>query len=264
MRQYLELLDDILQHGTQKSDRTGVGTLGVFGRQMRFDLTAGFPLLTTKKLHIPSIFHELLWFVSGDTNIGYLHRNNVSIWDEWADENGELGDVYGKQWRAWTGADGRRVDQLAQIVKQIMETPHSRRLLISAWNPAELQRMALPPCHYAFQFMVQDGRLSCLFNMRSTDVFLGLPFNIASYALLTHMVAQQCDLAPGELIWSGADVHLYLNHLEQAREQLTRAPLILPELAIIRRPDSLFDYQYQDFEVKGYQPHPAIKAAVAV
>ncbi|QFY42120.1 thymidylate synthase [Candidatus Methylospira mobilis] len=264
MRQYLELLDDILQHGVQKRDRTGVGTLGVFGRQMRFDLNAGFPLLTTKKLHIPSIFHELLWFISGDTNIRYLRERNVSIWDEWADENGELGDVYGKQWRAWQSADGGTVDQLAQLLTQIRETPYSRRLLISAWNPAELQRMALPPCHYAFQFMVEDGRLSCLFNMRSTDVFLGLPFNIASYALLTHMVAQQCDLAPGELIWSGADVHLYLNHLEQAREQLTRSPLALPELIILRKAENLFDYRYEDFAVRDYEPHPAIKAAVAV
>jgi thymidylate synthase len=264
MRQYLELLDDILRHGVKKNDRTGVGTLGLFGRQMRFDLTAGFPLLTTKKLHIPSIFHELLWFISGDTNIRYLQEHNVSIWDEWADENGELGEVYGKQWRAWQGADGRPIDQLAQVLEQIKRTPHSRRLLVSAWNPAELQRMALPPCHYAFQFMVDGGRLSCLFNMRSTDVFLGLPFNIASYALLTHMVAQQSDLLPGELIWSGADVHLYLNHLDQAREQLTRFPLMLPELLIARRPDSLFDYRYEDFDVRGYQPHPAIKAAVAV
>jgi thymidylate synthase len=264
MRVYLELLDDILQHGAKRSDRTGVGTLGVFGRQMRFDLTAGFPLLTTKKLHISSIFHELLWFLSGDTHIRYLHEHNVSIWDEWADENGELGDVYGKQWRNWVGADGRRVDQLAQVMAQIKETPSSRRLLVNAWNPSDLQRMALPPCHYAFQFMVQDGRLSCLFNMRSTDVFLGLPFNIASYALLTHMVAQQSDLAVGELIWSGADTHLYLNHLDQAREQLTRTPLALPELVITRRPDNLFGYRYEDFEVRGYQPHPAIKAAVAV
>jgi thymidylate synthase len=276
MKQYLDLLRDILENGVEKSDRTGTGTLSVFGRQLRFDLSAGFPLLTTKKLHIPSIFHELLWFVSGDTNIRYLHEHGVTIWDEWADADGELGEVYGRQWRAWRGADGRTVDQLAGVVEQIKTNPDSRRLLVSAWNPAELDRMALPPCHYAFQFHVArerseasgptkgPGRLSCLFNMRSIDVFLGLPFNIASYALLTHMIAQQCDLEVGELIWSGGDTHLYLNHLEQVKLQLTREPYPLPTLIIKRRPESLFAYRFEDFAVEHYLAHPHIKAAVAV
>lgn len=264
MKQYLDLLRDILENGVEKSDRTGTGTLSVFGRQMRFDLSAGFPLLTTKKLHIPSIFHELLWFVSGDTNIRYLHEHGVTIWDEWADADGELGDVYGRQWRAWRGADGRAFDQLAGVVEQIKANPDSRRLLVTAWNPAELERMALPPCHYTFQFYVARKRLSLLFSMRSIDVFLGLPFNIASYALLTHMVAQQCDLEVGELIWSGGDTHLYLNHLEQVRLQLTREPYLLPTLAIKRRPESLFAYRFEDFAVENYRAHPHIKAAVAV
>ena len=264
MQAYLDLLSDVLDGGVEKDDRTGTGTLSVFGRQMRFDLSAGFPLLTTKKLHVPSIVHELLWFISGDTNIRYLKENGVSIWNEWADEHGELGDVYGKQWRAWRGADGRRVDQLASVVEQIRVNPDSRRLLVSAWNPAEIDRMALPPCHYSFQFHVSRGSLSCLFNMRSVDVFLGLPFNIASYALLTLMIAQQCDLAPGELIWSGADTHLYLNHLEQARLQLTRIPYPLPQLKIQRRPPSLFEYRFEDFQLDNYQAHPHIKAPVAV
>jgi thymidylate synthase len=264
MRQYLALLQDVLENGVEKSDRTGTGTLSVFGRQLRFDLADGFPLLTTKKLHIPSIFHELLWFVSGDTNIRYLKEQGVSIWDEWADENGELGEVYGKQWRAWRTPDGGSIDQLARVVEQIKRDPQSRRHLVLAWNPAELDRMALPPCHYAFQFQVVGERLSCLFNMRSIDVFLGLPFNIASYALLTHMVAQQCGLRPGELVWSGADAHLYLNHLEQTRLQLTRTPYRLPRLGIRRKPDSLFEYRFEDFLVEGYEAHPHIKATVAV
>ena len=264
MQAYLDLLSDVLNHGVEKSDRTGTGTLSVFGRQMRFDLSVGYPLLTTKKLHVPSIIHELLWFISGDTNIRYLTENGVSIWNEWADEHGELGDVYGKQWLAWRGVDGRRVDQLASVVEQIRTNPDSRRLLVSAWNPAEIDRMALPPCHYSFQFHVSRGRLSCLFNMRSVDIFLGLPFNIASYALLTLMIAQQCDLAPGELIWSGADTHLYLNHLEQAGLQLSRTPFPLPQLSIKRRPPSLFEYRFEDFQLDNYQAHPHIKAPVAV
>lgn len=276
MRSYLDLLQDILDNGVEKTDRTGTGTLSVFGRQLRFDLSAGFPLLTTKKLHVPSIFHELLWFVSGNTNVRYLREHGVTIWDEWADANGELGDVYGKQWRAWRGADGRTVDQLAAVVEQIRTDPDSRRLLVSAWNPADLERMALPPCHYAFQFYVAPPRseasgptsgrrrLSCLFNMRSIDVFLGLPFNIASYALLTHMIAQQCSLDVGELIWSGGDTHLYLNHLEQVRLQLTREPYPLPKLILKREPESLFDYRFEDFAVESYQAHPHIKGAVAV
>lgn len=276
MRAYLDLLQDIVDNGVEKTDRTGTGTLSVFGRQLRFDLSNGLPLLTTKKLHVRSIIHELLWFVSGNTNVRYLREHGVTIWDEWADANGELGDVYGKQWRAWRGADGRTVDQLAAVVEQIKTDPDSRRLLVSAWNPAELDRMALPPCHYAFQFYVEPGRsdprgavqnrgrLSCLFNMRSIDVFLGLPFNIASYALLTHMIAQQCSLDVGELIWSGGDTHLYLNHLEQVRLQLTREPYPLPRLILKRHPESLFDYRFEDFAVEDYQAHPHIKGAVAV
>ncbi len=264
MRAYLDLLRDVLDHGVAKEDRTGTGTLSVFGRQLRFDLSRGFPLLTTKKLHWPSIVHELLWFLSGSTNIRYLHANKVTIWDEWADENGELGPVYGKQWRAWETPQGETVDQLSRIVAALKRDPDSRRLLVSAWNVADIQRMALPPCHYAFQFYVAKGRLSCLFNMRSVDVFLGLPFNIASYALLTHMVAQQCDLEPGDLIWSGGDVHLYRNHLEQARLQLTRQPFPLPRLAIRRKPASLFEYRFDDFVLHDYQAHPHIRAPVAV
>ncbi|BCX81003.1 thymidylate synthase [Methylomarinovum caldicuralii] len=264
MRPYLDLLRDILEHGTPKDDRTGTGTLSVFGRQLRFDLTTGFPLLTTKKLHWPSIVHELLWFLSGSTNIRYLHDHKVTIWDEWADDDGELGPVYGKQWRAWETPDGRTIDQLAEVVATIRRDPDSRRLLVSAWNVADIGRMALPPCHYSFQFYVAAGKLSCLFNMRSVDVFLGLPFNIASYALLTHMVAQQCDLAPGELIWSGGDVHLYRNHLEQARLQLGRQPYPPPRLEILRRPPSLFAYRFEDFRLHDYRAHPHIKAPVAV
>ncbi len=264
MQQYLDLLRDILDNGTLKEDRTGIGTLSVFGRQMRFDLTDGLPLVTTKKLHLPSIIHELLWFVSGETNIGYLRENGVSIWDEWADDQGELGDVYGRQWRSWPTPDGNSIDQLHNLVQQLRSNPNSRRHIVSAWNVAAIDDMALPPCHYVYQFYVADGRLSCLFNMRSVDCFLGLPFNLASYALLTCMVAQQVDLAPGELIWTGGDVHLYLNHLQQARLQLTRQPYPLPQLKILRKPDSLFAYRYDDFLIEDYQYHPHIKARVAV
>ncbi|GAA4844848.1 thymidylate synthase [Paenibacillus vulneris] len=264
MKAYLDLLKDILENGVEKTDRTGTGTLSVFGRQMRCDLSQGFPLLTTKKLHIRSIFHELLWFLSGDTNIGYLRENKVTIWDEWADENGDLGPVYGSQWRSWPAPDGRHIDQISQVVEQIKRNPDSRRHLVVAWNPAEVDKMALPPCHYAFQFYVADGKLSCMFQMRSVDTFLGLPFNLASYALLTHMIAQQCDLEPGELVWTGGDVHLYLNHLEQAKLQLSREPYPLPKLVIVRKPDSLFDYKFEDFVIEGYESHPGIKAPISV
>ncbi len=264
MRAYLDLLRDVLNYGTPKDDRTGTGTLSVFGRQLRFDLEQGFPLLTTKKLHWPSIVHELLWFLSGNTNIQYLNQHGVTIWDEWADEQGELGPVYGKQWRNWESGDGRTIDQLTLVVETIKKDPDSRRLLVNAWNIADVSNMKLPPCHYSFQFYVTNGRLSCLFNMRSVDVFLGLPFNIASYSLLTHMVAQQCDLQPGELIWSGGDVHLYRNHLEQARLQLARKPYPLPSLEILRFPPSLYNYRFEDFQLRDYQTHPHIKAPVAV
>ncbi|MEC0207356.1 thymidylate synthase [Paenibacillus ehimensis] len=264
MQKYLDLLQDIMANGVRKEDRTGTGTISVFGRQLRFDLSEGFPLLTTKKLHIRSILHELLWFLSGDTNIRYLQENGVTIWDEWADENGDLGPVYGSQWRSWPAPDGRSIDQIAKLIEQIKRNPDSRRHLVSAWNPAEVDNMALPPCHYAFQFYVADGKLSCLFNMRSVDTFLGLPFNIASYAFLTHMVAQQCDLQPGELIWTGGDVHIYANHVEQVNLQLTREPYPMPQLVIKRKPDSLFDYRFEDFEIVGYQSHPSIKAPIAV
>ncbi|HZG59270.1 MAG TPA: thymidylate synthase [Anoxybacillus sp.] len=264
MKQYLDLLNDILENGVKKDDRTGTGTLSVFGRQLRFDLQKGFPLLTTKKLHIRSIIHELLWFLSGDTNIKYLQENGVTIWDEWADENGDLGPVYGAQWRSWKGADGQTIDQISEVIEQIKTNPNSRRLLVSAWNVAEIDKMKLPPCHYAFQFYVADGKLSCMWQQRSVDTFLGLPFNIASYALLTHMIAQQCDLEVGELIFTGGDVHLYLNHIEQAKLQLTREPRPLPKLVIKRKPDSIFDYKFEDFEIVDYHPHPHIKAPVAV
>ncbi|MCP1307885.1 thymidylate synthase [Paenibacillus tyrfis] len=264
MQKYLDLLQDIMANGVRKEDRTGTGTISVFGRQLRFDLSEGFPLLTTKKLHIRSILHELLWFLSGDTNIRYLQENSVTIWDEWADENGDLGPVYGSQWRSWPAPDGRSIDQIAKLIEQIKRNPDSRRHLVSAWNPAEVDNMALPPCHYAFQFYVADGKLSCLFNMRSVDTFLGLPFNIASYAFLTHMMAQQCDLQPGELVWTGGDVHIYANHVEQVNLQLTREPYPLPQLVIKRKPDSLFDYRFEDFEIVGYQSHPSIKAPIAV
>lgn len=264
MKTYLDLLDHILQQGAEKSDRTGTGTLSVFGYQMRFDLATGFPLVTTKKLHMRSIIHELLWFLRGDTNIAYLNEHGVSIWDEWADEQGDLGPVYGKQWRSWPTADGRTVDQLSELLQQIKSNPDSRRLIVSAWNVGELDKMALMPCHALFQFYVANNRLSCQLYQRSADVFLGVPFNIASYALLTHMIAQQCNLEVGEFIWTGGDCHLYLNHLEQARTQLSRTPFDLPELAIARKPASLFDYCFDDFAFNNYQSHPAIKAPIAV
>lgn len=264
MRQYLDLLQDILENGVHKEDRTGIGTISVFGRQLRFNLQEGFPLLTTKKLHIRSIIYELLWFLSGNTNVRYLQENGVTIWDEWADENGELGPVYGAQWRSWKGADGKTVDQISEVIEQIKTNPNSRRLLVSAWNVAEIDKMKLPPCHYAFQFYVANGKLSCMWQQRSVDTFLGLPFNIASYALLTHMMAQQCNLEVGELIFTGGDVHLYMNHLEQAKLQLTREPRPLPKLVIKRKPESIFDYQFDDFEIVDYNPHPHIKAPVAV
>jgi thymidylate synthase len=264
MQQYLDMMRLVRDTGARKEDRTGTGTLSVFGHQMRFDLAHGFPLVTTKKLHLRSIIHELLWFLSGDSNIRYLKENGVSIWDEWADENGDLGPVYGVQWRSWPTPDGRKVDQIAQIMQQLKETPDSRRIILSAWNVAEIDNMALPPCHCLFQFYVADGKLSCQLYQRSCDIFLGVPFNIASYALLTHMLAQQADLGVGDFIWTGGDCHLYLNHLEQADEQLAREPLPLPTLAIRRRPPSIFDYTFEDFEILNYEAHPHIKAAVAV
>lgn len=264
MKQYLDLMQDIMDNGVEKGDRTGTGTISVFGRQMRFDLSEGFPLLTTKKLHIRSIVHELLWFLSGDTNIKYLKENGVSIWDEWADKNGDLGPVYGQQWRSWPTPDGGKVDQIAKVIDQIKNKPNSRRHIVSAWNPAEVDDMALPPCHALFQFYVANGKLSCQLYQRSADYFLGVPFNIASYALLVHMFAQQCDLAPGEFVWTGGDVHLYSNHLEQAKLQLSREPLGLPQLNIKRKPDSIFDYKFEDFEILNYEAHPSIKAPIAV
>ena len=264
MQQYLHLQRHVLERGTPKSDRTGTGTRSVFGYQMRFDLAAGFPLLTTKKVHTRSIIHELLWFLRGETNIRYLRENKVSIWDEWADEYGELGPVYGYQWRSWPAEGGRRIDQISQVIDQIRRSPDSRRLIVSAWNVADVERMALPPCHLLFQFYVADGRLSCQMYQRSADVFLGVPFNIASYSLLTLMVAQVTDLAPGEFIHTLGDAHLYNNHLEQAELQLSRQPLALPTLRINPAVRSIFDFQYEDFQVENYQPHPAIAAPVAV
>ena len=264
MQQYLALMRQVRDTGLRKQDRTGTGTVSLFGHQMRFDLSAGFPLVTTKKLHLRSVIHELLWFLSGDSNIRYLKENGVSIWDDWADENGDLGPVYGVQWRRWPTPDGRTVDQIEQIIRQLRESPDSRRIILSAWNVAEIDNMALPPCHCLVQFYVADGKLSCLMYQRSCDIFLGVPFNIASYALLTHMLAQQADLTLGDFIWTGGDCHLYSNHLAQADEQLTREPLPLPRLAIKRRPDSIFDYQYEDFEILNYQSHAHIKAAIAV
>lgn len=264
MKVYLDLLEHILTHGVEKTDRTGTGTLSVFGYQMRFDLAQGFPLVTTKKLHTRSIIHELLWFLKGDTNIAYLNQNGVTIWDEWADAKGDLGPVYGRQWRSWPTADGRTIDQLTELLQQIRANPDSRRLIVSAWNVGELDKMALMPCHALFQFYVAKGRLSCQLYQRSADVFLGVPFNIASYSLLLAMIAQQTGLEPGEFIWTGGDCHLYLNHLEQARLQLSREPLPLPELVIARKPESLFDYRFEDFEFRNYQSHPAIKAPIAV
>jgi len=264
MQQYLDLMKDVLANGTTKTDRTGTGTRSVFGRQMRFDLSKGFPLVTTKRLHLKSIIYELLWFLNGDTNTKYLNDHGVTIWNEWADANGELGPVYGSQWRSWPAPDGKHIDQITQVLEQIRTRPDSRRHMVTAWNPAEVSKMALPPCHALFQFYVADGRLSCQLYQRSADYFLGVPFNIASYALLTHMFAQQCDLVPGEFIWTGGDVHLYLNHLEQVATQLSREPFPLPSLVIKRRPPGLFEYQYEDFEIANYQYHPSIKAPIAV
>jgi thymidylate synthase len=264
MQAYHQLLQRILDEGTPQADRTGVGTLSVFGHQMRFDLADGFPLVTTKKLHLRSIIIELLWFLNGDTNIGWLKQNKVGIWDEWADANGDLGPVYGKQWRNWEGPDRARIDQIAQLIELINRDPASRRQIVSAWNPADLPRMALAPCHCLFQTQVANGRLNLQLYQRSADVFLGVPFNIASYALLTHMLAQQCGLEPGVFVWTGGDCHLYSNHLEQARLQLTREQRPLPRLTIKRRPDSIDGYSYEDFEIAGYDPHPHIAALVAV
>ena len=264
MKQYLDLMHEILEKGAKKTDRTGTGTLSVFGRQLRFDLSEGFPLVTTKKLHLRSIIYELLWFLRGDTNIKYLKDNGVTIWDEWADENGELGPVYGHQWRSWPAPGGKSIDQISQVMAQLKQKPDSRRHIVTAWNPAEVDRMALPPCHALFQFYVAEGRLSCQLYQRSADYFLGVPFNIASYALLTVMFAQQCDLLPGDFVWTGGDVHLYLNHLDQAKQQLERAPFALPQLNIRRKPESIFDYEYNDFEILNYQAHPSIKAPIAV
>ena len=264
MKPYLDLMRHVMAEGHDKSDRTGTGTRSVFGYQMRFDLSEGFPLLTTKKLHLRSIIHELLWFLKGDTNIKYLKDNQVSIWDEWADENGELGPVYGYQWRSWPTPDGQHIDQIQNIIQQIRNSPDSRRIIVSAWNPALIDQMALPPCHALFQFYVADGKLSCQLYQRSADIFLGVPFNIASYALLTHMLAQQCGLVAKEFIWTGGDCHLYSNHFEQVQTQLAREPLPLPQLQIKRKPDSIFDYEFDDFEIVNYQSHAPIRAQVAV
>jgi thymidylate synthase len=264
VRQYLDLMRHVREHGARKDDRTGTGTLSVFGHQMRFDLADGFPAVTTKKLHFRSIIHELLWFLKGETNVGYLRENGVTIWDEWADENGDLGPVYGYQWRSWPVPGGGHVDQVARVVEQLKTNPDSRRMIVSAWNVADLDRMALQPCHAFFQFYVAGGRLSCQLYQRSADIFLGVPFNIASYALLTHMLAQQCGYEPGEFIWTGGDCHLYLNHLEQADLQLSREPLPPPTLVISRRPPTIFDYRFEDFEIADYRSHPPIKAPIAV
>ena len=264
MQQYLDLLARVLDSGVDRDDRTGTGTRAVFGHQMRFDLAAGFPLLTTKKLHIRSIIHELLWFVSGDTNIRYLQDNGVSIWDEWADDNGDLGPVYGKQWRHWQTPDGHEIDQLAELISMIKTNPESRRLMLTAWNPADVPHMALPPCHCLFQFHVAKGRLSCQLYQRSADIFLGVPFNIASYALLTHMIARICGLKPGEFVHVLGDAHLYSNHFDQAREQLSRTPGALPQLVIHRTPDSIDGFHFDDFEITGYDAQPHIAAPIAV
>lgn len=264
MEQYHKLLRHILENGNKKEDRTGVGTISVFGYQMRFDLSEGFPLVTTKKLHLKSIIYELLWFLNGDTNIKYLKDHGVSIWDEWADENGDLGPVYGYQWRSWPGRNGEKIDQISKLMDQLKKKPDSRRHIVTAWNPAEVDQMALPPCHAMFQFYVADGKLSCQLYQRSCDTFLGLPFNIASYALLVHMIAQQCDLEVGDFVWTGGDVHIYNNHIEQVNLQLTREPFALPRLNIKRKPASIFEYQFEDFEILNYQAHPSIKAPIAV
>ncbi len=264
MQQYEDLMRHVYEHGHHKSDRTGTGTRSVFGHQMRFDLGKGFPLVTTKKLHLRSIIVELLWFLRGDSNVRWLQERGVTIWDEWADEHGELGPVYGVQWRSWPTPDGRHIDQISQVLEQIRSNPDSRRLIVSAWNVGEIASMALPPCHALFQFYVADGKLSCQLYQRSADIFLGVPFNIASYALLTHMVAQQCDLDVGDFIWTGGDCHLYSNHFEQVELQLSREPYPYPRLHIKRRPPTLFDYEYEDFEILDYRHHPHIKAPVAV
>jgi thymidylate synthase len=262
--QYETFLRHVYENGTQKSDRTGVGTRSVFGYQMRFNLSEGFPCITTKKLHLRSIIHELLWFLMGDSNIKYLHDNKVTIWDEWADENGDLGPVYGVQWRNWPAADGRHIDQISRLMEQLKSNPDSRRHIVCAWNVGEIDKMALPPCHCLFQFYVADGKLSCQLYQRSCDIFLGVPFNIASYSLLTHMIAQQCDLDVGDFVWTGGDCHIYNNHFEQVELQLSREPRPYPKLVIRRRPDSIFGYKFEDFEIVGYDPHPMIKAPIAV
>jgi len=264
MQQYEDFMRHVYEHGTRKTDRTGTGTRSVFGYQMRFDLNQGFPLVTTKKLHTKSIFIELLWFLRGDSNVRWLQERGVSIWNEWADANGDLGPVYGVQWRSWPTPDGRHIDQISQVLQQIRQNPDSRRLIVSAWNVSDIPNMALPPCHAFFQFYVADGKLSCQLYQRSADIFLGVPFNIASYALLTHMVAQQCDLQVGDFIWTGGDCHLYSNHFEQVELQLSRTPHPYPRLDIKRKPASLFEYEYEDFEIVDYQFHPHIKAPVAV
>ena len=264
MKAYLDLLQDVLDNGNRKTDRTGTGTLSVFGRQLRFNLQDGFPLVTTKKIHLKSVVHELLWFIAGDTNIKYLQENGVRIWDEWADENGNLGPVYGHQWRSWPTPNGGHIDQLAQVVDQLKRSPDSRRIIVSAWNVAEVQNMALPPCHALFQFYVADGKLSCQLYQRSADLFLGVPFNIASYALLTEMLASTCGLTPGDFIWTGGDCHLYSNHLEQAQLQLSRTPKALPSLELNPAITDIFAYRYYDIVVEGYEPHPLIKAPVAI
>ena len=264
MQVYLDFMRHVREHGHRKADRTGTGTLSVFGYQMRIDLRRGFPLLTTKKVHTKSIIHELLWFLRGETNIGSLQAKGVTIWDEWADANGDLGPIYGYQWRSWPAPDGAHIDQIAQVLAEIRRNPNSRRLIVSAWNVADIPRMKLPPCHAFFQFYVADGRLSCQLYQRSADIFLGVPFNIASYALLTHMMAQQSDLDVGDFVWTGGDCHLYLNHMEQVETQLARTPLALPKLVIARKPASISDYEFEDFAFVGYEPHPAIKAPVAV
>jgi thymidylate synthase len=264
LKQYLEMLDLVLKKGTRRDDRTNTGTRSIFGYQMRFDLTQGFPVVTTKRVHLKSVIVELLWFLRGDTNIQFLHEHGVTIWDEWADENGDLGPVYGYQWRSWPNPDGTHTDQIANVVQQIKAKPYSRRHMVVAYNPSHVNQMALPPCHAMFQFYVADGKLSCQLYQRSADIFLGVPFNIASYALLTHMIAQQCELDVGDFVWTGGDVHLYLNHIEQAQLQLTRNPLPLPSLGITRKPKSIFEYQIEDFKILDYQHHPAIKAPIAV
>ena len=264
MHQYEDFMRHVFERGVSKTDRTGTGTRSWFGYQMRFDLQQGFPLITTKKLHLRSIIIELLWFLRGSSNVQYLRDNSVTIWDEWADEHGELGPVYGVQWRSWPSPDGGTIDQISQVVREIKQNPDSRRLIVSAWNVGDIPKMALPPCHLLFQFYVAEGKLSCQLYQRSCDIFIGVPFNIASYALLTHMVAQQCDLGVGDFVWTGGDCHIYSNHFEQVGEQLSRTPRPYPRLVIQRKPQSLFDYRYEDFEIEAYDPHPHIKAAVAV